>query len=110
MHHTPAERPASSLLLCSCLGLGCFLLVAVDHHNPYERANNGRSQESEDNGDSDGPDARREKVLERMARINEWLLKSVNGQLISKIEGKTYHKESPCGVVEEDRGSDQEHG
>lgn len=45
-----------------------------------------------------------------MARVDEWLWQSVSDQLIISIERKTHHKKGPSGVVEEDRGSDQEHG
>lgn len=73
LHHTE-HRTSLSLLLGSCLSLRCLLLVAVDHHNPYERSHNGRAQQGKDNGDADSPDARREEVVERVAWVNEGLL------------------------------------
>lgn len=66
---------SSGLLLCSSLGLGGLLLVAVDHHNAYEGAHHGRAQESQDNGDANGPDTGREEVVERMAGVDEGLNK-----------------------------------
>lgn len=66
----------SSLLLCSCLGLGCLLLVAVDHHNAYESAHHGRAQQGQDDGDADGPDTRREEIVERVAGVDKGLNES----------------------------------
>lgn len=66
---------SSSLLLRgSSLGLGRLLLVAVDHHDSDERANHGRAQESQKHGDADCPYARKEEGMERVARVDEWLV------------------------------------
>lgn len=63
----------SSLLLRSSLGLGGLLLVAVDHHNSYESAHHGGAQQGQDDGDADGPNTRREEVMERVAGVNKRL-------------------------------------
>lgn len=62
------------LLLGRRLGLGRLLLVAVDHDDTYEGAHHGRSQEGQDNRDADGPNTRREDVVERVARVDKRLL------------------------------------
>lgn len=61
------------LLLSRGLGLGCLLLVAVDHDNSDESAYHGRTQECEDDGDADGPNTGWEDVVERVAGVNEGL-------------------------------------
>lgn len=66
---------SSSLLLCSSLGLGGLLLVAVDHHNAYEGAHHRRTQQGQDNRDTDGPNTGRKEVVERVPGVNEGLLK-----------------------------------
>lgn len=66
------------LLLSRSLGLGRLLLVAVDHDDAYEGTNHGRSQEGQDDRDTDGPDARREDVMERVARVDKWLLTTIS--------------------------------
>jgi hypothetical protein len=66
---------ALGLLLCGSLGFGSLLLVAVDHHNAYEGAHHGRAQESQDDGDADGPDTWREEIVERVTRVDEGLNK-----------------------------------
>lgn len=70
------------LLLGRGLGLGRLLLVAVDHDDTYEGTDHGRSQESQDNRDSDGPDARREDVMERVARVDKRLLTTVSNHSV----------------------------
>lgn len=61
------------LLLGRGLSLSCLLLVAVDHHNSYERANHGGTEQSKENGDTDGPDTGREEIVERVTRVDEGL-------------------------------------
>lgn len=61
------------LLLGRGLGLGCLLLVAVDHDNSNEGAYHGRTQECEDDGDADGPNTGREEVVERVTGVDEGL-------------------------------------
>lgn len=65
----------SGLLLGCSFGLGCLLLVAVDHHNGYESAHHGGAQQGKNHGDADGPDTRREKVVEGVAGVNKGLYK-----------------------------------
>jgi hypothetical protein len=60
-------------LLLSGLGLGCLLLVAVDHHNSNKGAYHSGTQESEDNGDADGPNAGWEDIVERVAGVDKGL-------------------------------------
>jgi len=67
------QYACSSLFLCCCLGLGDFLLVAVDHHDAYERSYHSGTQNGQDNGNTNGPDARREEVVKRVTGINEGL-------------------------------------
>lgn len=74
----PPFRPSLSslgLLLRRSLGLGGLLLVAVDHHDAYEGAHHSRAQESQDDGDADGPNTRGEEVVERVAGVDEGLNK-----------------------------------
>lgn len=61
------------LLLSRGLGLGCLLLVAVDHNNSDEGAYHCRTQEGEDHWDADGPNTGWEDVMKRVARVNEGL-------------------------------------
>lgn len=61
------------LLLGRSLGLGSLLPVASNHDHAQERAHDGGTQENEDNGDSDGPDAGKEEVLERVVIVDERL-------------------------------------
>lgn len=53
--------------------LGRLLPVALDHDDAKEGADDGRAQQDEDDGDADGPDARRKEVLERVVRIDKGL-------------------------------------
>lgn len=62
-----------SLLLSGSLGLGSFLLVASDHDHADEGADNGGTEEEEDDGDADGPDAREEEVLKGVVVVNKGL-------------------------------------
>lgn len=63
------------LLGSGCLGLGSLLTVAADHDHAEERADDGRAQQDEDDGDADGPHARREEVLERVVGVDKRLEK-----------------------------------
>lgn len=60
-------------LLLSGLGLGCLLLVAVDHHDSNKSAHHSGAQEGEDNRDADGPNTGRKDVVERVAGVDEGL-------------------------------------
>jgi hypothetical protein len=62
------------------LGLRSLLPAAANHHNSEEGSDNCRAQESENDGNSNSPDAGREEVMERMSLIDEGL--EVN-QLVS---------------------------
>lgn len=55
------------------LGLGGLLLVAPDHDDAEEGADDGGGEQDEDDGDADGPDARGEEVLEGVVRVDEGL-------------------------------------
>lgn len=61
------------LLGCGGLGLGGLLSVASDHDHAQEGAHNGRAEQDEDDGDSDGPDAGEEEVLEGVVFVNKGL-------------------------------------
>lgn len=61
------------LLLSSGLGLGSFLLIAPNHDHADEGADNGRTQEEEDDGNANGPDAGEEQVLKGVVLVNEGL-------------------------------------
>lgn len=69
----PPFFPLLSLLLSGSLGLGSFLLVASDHDHADEGADNGGTEEEEDDGDADGPVAREEEVLKGVVLVNEGL-------------------------------------
>ena len=73
-HGIDSSPPSSlRLLLGSGLGLSRLLPVASDHDHAQERPHHGRTQEDEDDGDTDGPDAGREEVLERVVVIDKGL-------------------------------------
>lgn len=74
----------SGLLLGSSFGLGCLLLVAVDHHNSYESAHHSGAQQGQNHGDADGPDTRREEVVEWVAGVNKGLYEISAGNTMSK--------------------------
>lgn len=63
-----------SLLLGSGgLGLCSLLAVASDHDDAEEGAHDGGTEENQDDGDADGPDARREDAVEGVVGIDEGL-------------------------------------
>lgn len=63
-----------SLLLGSGgLGLCGLLAVASDHDNTEEGAHDGGAEEDQDDGDANGPDARREDAVEGVVGIDEGL-------------------------------------
>lgn len=107
---SPLNDPRSSLLLRSCrLGLRGLLFVAVDHHNADKRSHDGGAQESQEDGDADGPDTGREEVMQRVARIDERLeMESVD--VVGNPSAKAYHEQRPGGVVKKDGGCGQKHG
>lgn len=125
------------LLLGRGGGLGGLLLVAADHDDAEEGADDGGADEDEDDGDADGPDARGEEVLELVVVVDEGLcswaklvsffllsiqeLRGARGNVGCKIitagalaKGVcwlvTYHEKGPDGVVEEDDRCSHEHG
>lgn len=61
------------LLLAGSLGLCGLLSVASNHDHAEERADNGGAEEDEDNGKANGPDARREEVLQSMVGVDKRL-------------------------------------
>lgn len=65
--------PLRLLLRGGSLGLGGLLLVALDHDDAEEGANDGGGEEDENDGDADGPDARGKEVLEGVVRVDEGL-------------------------------------
>lgn len=90
--HRVSSRRSSLLLRCS-LGLGGLLLVAVDHHNPDKCAHHGRTQQREDNRDTDGPDARGEEIVERMARVDKGLeYISILYEIHTRVERNTIRR------------------
>jgi hypothetical protein len=48
--------------------------------------------------------------MERVAGVNKWLIMSQYMPYIDGNTRQTHHEQSPCRVVEKDRGSGQEHG
>ena len=60
-------------LLSRSLGLCSLLLVAPDHNHAEERANNSGTEEDDNDGDADSPNARREEVLERVVVVDKGL-------------------------------------
>lgn len=83
----------SSLLLGCRFCLRCLLLVAVDHHNPDKCAHHGRTQQREDNRDADGPDARGEEIVERMARVDKGLdYISILCEIHTRVERNTIRR------------------
>jgi hypothetical protein len=79
-------------LLSSDLGLCSLLLVAPNHDHAKEGANNSGTEEDDDDGDANSPNAGREEVLERVIVVDKG------------------HEKSPDSVVGEDDGSGHEHG
>lgn len=74
------------------LGLGGLLSVASNHDHAEEGADDGGTDEDENNGDADGPDAGEEEVLEGVVIVDEG------------------HQERPHGIVQEYDGGGHEHG
>ena len=60
-------------LLSSHLGLRSLLLVAPNHDHAKERPNDSGTEEDDNDGDANGPNARREEVLERVVVVDEGL-------------------------------------
>jgi hypothetical protein len=69
-------------LLLSGFGLGCLLLVTVDHHNSNKGAHHSGTQESEDNGDADGPNTGWEDIVERVAGVDKGLQMLVDIEVV----------------------------
>lgn len=57
----------------SSLGLRGPLAVASDHDDAEERSHDGRTEQDQDNGNADSPDARREDGVKRVIGIDEGL-------------------------------------
>lgn len=53
--------------------LGRFLPITPYHNHSQKAADDGRTEEDEDDGDADGPDARGEEVVEGVAGVDEGL-------------------------------------
>lgn len=70
---TALNRRLRLLLGGSGLGLGRLLAVAADHDHAEERADDGRTEQDKDDGDANGPHARREEVLERVVGVDKGL-------------------------------------
>ncbi len=116
----------------SGLGLGGLLAVASNHDHAEERADDGGTEEDENDGDADGPDAREEEVLERVVIVDKGLREKKRISLITGAgifptkmrpgatmakwkaeedeECAAYHQERPNGIVQEDNGGGHEHG
>src|SRR5690242_20093812 len=78
-HSTKSKSPISvrkslGLLLRGRLGLGSLLPVASDHDDAQEGTHDGGAQQNEDDGYANGPDTRREEVLQRVVRVDEGLI------------------------------------
>lgn len=99
-----------SLLLCCGFGLGRLLPVAADHDHTEEGTDNGRAEQDEDDGDADGPDPRREEVLEGVVGIDERLCKLSVAVPRAQRWSNTYHQQRPDRVVEKHDGGGHEHG
>lgn len=109
----PVCSPLRLLLCRSGLCLGSLLSVALDHDDAEERPHDCRSQQNENDGNANGPDARGEEVLERVVGIDKGLARglSENEFVFINIGGKSfYHEQSPEGVVEENNRGSHEHG
>lgn len=70
LHHSDSSR---LLLRCGRLCFSSLLPVTPNHDHAQEGANNGRAQKDENNGDSDGPNARREEVMKRVSGVDKGL-------------------------------------
>lgn len=53
--------------------LRCLFPITPHHDQTQERADDGRGEEGEDDGDTNGPDTGREKGLQRMCFVDERL-------------------------------------
>ena len=108
---SPGSRDHLGLLLCRSFGLGGLLLVAVDHHNADKGAHHGGTQQGQNNGDADGPNTRREEIVERVAGVNEGLDSKLDIRVASTAHSQdTYHQQGPRSIVQKDRGRGQQHG
>lgn len=90
-------------------------MVAADHDDAQEGADDGGAEKDQDDRYPDGPDARGENVLERVVRVDKGLCESVSECGHERARERvvwfvTYHEQSPDGVVDENEGGGQEHG
>lgn len=60
-------------LLSGSLGLCSLLLVAPNHDHAQEGANNSGTEKDDNDGDANGPNARRKEVLERVIVVDKGL-------------------------------------
>lgn len=58
----------------SFLRLERLLLIALDHDNTQEAANHSTANEEQDDGNANGPDARRKELLYWVRIVDEWLV------------------------------------
>lgn len=78
-NHRHTYAPICRTTLGLLLGRGGFRLggllpVAPDHDDAEEGPHDSGAEEDQDHGDSDGPDARGEEVLERVVGIDKGLV------------------------------------
>lgn len=57
----------------SFLGLERLLLIALDHDHAQETAHDSTADKEEDDGNANGPDARRKELLDWVRVVDEWL-------------------------------------
>lgn len=95
----------------SFLGLERLLLIALDHDHAQETAHDSTADKEEDDGNANGPDARREELLDWVRVVDEWLGWELVLVFCDRNRGSAiYHKQCPDGVVEEDGRSEDKHG
>lgn len=73
-------------LLSSRLGLRSLLLVAPNHDHAKERSNDSGTEEDDNDGDTNGPNARREEVLERVVVVDKGLKQLLAHNVFKKMD------------------------
>jgi len=96
------------LLGCCRPGLRSLLPVAPDQDHGEKGAHHCRTQQCDDDGNSDCPHAWREEALKRMVVVDKWLRHGQNTRLASN-KGLAYHQERPQRVVQENSRGSYEH-